>query len=388
MAEVDAGAPPPDPEKPSDDEETGPSDFFKSILDKIVRGEVPHLQPRPPRSQETVYEMPSWLGHPAETARGPAQGDTHFAGAWIERELRLDEPPYRVAILPDGRSVAYSFSRGLAVWSLRERRHGLTKSLETILFPRLVEPVMGTALALHRLPYFGVPYERVAIYHLAVGLTLGTVGRKPEPHSTVMTISGDQRRVVIGRVDGKIEVLDARRPDRPRVPRGRGHRDRVTALASNQDGRVVVSGGGDGTLWVWDLEADSGQLLSFGGHVNGVAQVWVDGPGRQVVSLGAGGTLRRWEASKTGVVHRLSVETGGDRMALDEAGRIAAVWRSEGSAVELWQLADGDRLTEVDRRATAGVTLSAKGRRMALGTGESLSVWRLEWRPGGEAEPA
>ena len=105
------------------------------------------------------------------------------------------------------------------------------------------------------------------------------------------------------------------------------------------------------------------------------------------MSLGAGGTLRRWEASERGVEHRLSVETGGNRMALDKAGRIAAVWRSDGPAVELWQLADGDRLAALDCEAKAGASLSARGRRLAVGTGESLAVWRLEWRSGEEAEP-
>ena len=68
----------------------------------------------------------------------------------------------------------------------------------------------------------------------------------------------------------------------------------VNAVAVTPDGHKVVSGSGDNTLKVWDLESGK-LLLSLEGHTNVVTTVVVTPDGRKVVSGSWDKTLKAWD---------------------------------------------------------------------------------------------
>ncbi len=73
----------------------------------------------------------------------------------------------------------------------------------------------------------------------------------------------------------------------------RGHSGPVLCVAFWSDGRLLISGGADGTVRLWRAE-DGEELTRFRGHDGPVRAVAVSPDGRTAFSGGADGTIRRW----------------------------------------------------------------------------------------------
>ena len=79
-----------------------------------------------------------------------------------------------------------------------------------------------------------------------------------------------------------------------------GHRDGVNSVALSGDGRFIVSGSGDGTVAVWDLQTGE-RLHELTGHHGGVSSVALSGDGRYIVS--ASDWMGRWRCGTSRPVH-------------------------------------------------------------------------------------
>jgi WD40 repeat protein len=101
-------------------------------------------------------------------------------------------------------------------------------------------------------------------------------------------------------------------------------------VALSADGRLLASCGGDGTVRLWSLtgvtdregmpgvqaEVGSGQLLaSLQGHTGAVRGVALSADGQLVVSGGYDGTVRLWEASTGACLRTLQAERRYERLA-------------------------------------------------------------------------
>ena len=82
--------------------------------------------------------------------------------------------------------------------------------------------------------------------------------------------------------------------------------DRLLQLAT--DGRQIVSGGGDGTVRLWD---ETGRLLaSWQGHARTVFSVGLSGNAHVAAGGGEDGRLRLWEAGVGRPISTLQGQTG------------------------------------------------------------------------------
>jgi WD40 repeat protein len=213
-----------------------------------------------------------------------------------------------------------------------------------------------------------------------------------------------------------------------------GHGGAVSSVAWSPEGLRVATAGLDGSIKIWGLiEGDGRELFALSAHdtqrelaaisfspdgnrllsgdvASTSALVWHVGvergaevanlPGAglhqgkarfsadDLVATGGNGTVVVWDAStwrpspigEPAAPHPLSVAPGVplatpydvERLSLDPTGQLAAVVRSEGGSVEIWDLDRGVKVATVPAAGAPAVAWSPSGERLAVG----------EWGPG------
>ena len=119
-----------------------------------------------------------------------------------------------------------------------------------------------------------------------------------------------------------------------------GHTDFVSTVAITADGRRAVSGSGDKTLRIWDLELGRCKKI-LQGHTLAVTSVALTVDGNTAVSGSSDNTLRVWEV-ETGRCLRILTghKKGVTDIALTADGRIA-VSGSEDRTFKQWEIETG-----------------------------------------------
>ncbi|KAL5398913.1 hypothetical protein PMIN04_009478 [Paraphaeosphaeria minitans] len=112
--------------------------------------------------------------------------------------------------------------------------------------------------------------------------------------------SGDGREIVAGTGDNSVYVYDIER--RQSVLRIPGHEDDVNAVCfgDSQSPHILYSGSDDTTIKVWDRRSmgDGREAGVFLGHTEGLTYVDSKGDGRYVLSNGKDQTAKLWDLRK------------------------------------------------------------------------------------------
>eukprot|EP00741_Cyanophora_paradoxa_P018442 tig00021070_g17805.t1 len=163
-------------------------------------------------------------------------------------------------------------------------------------------------------------------------------------------------------------------------PALRGHEDYVNAVAITRDGKRAVSGSGDSTLRVWDLESGV-ELRRLAGHEDGVSSVAILPDGKRAVSGGSDKRLRVWDLESGAELRCLAGHEGSvSSVAILPDGK-RAVSGSSDKTLRVWDLESGAELRRLaghEGRVTS-VAISPDGKRAVSGSGDStLRMWDLE----------
>jgi WD40 repeat protein len=274
-----------------------------------------------------------------------------------------------VAVSPDGRWLAAGADDvRVHLWPLPEGLDGTSASaLLGAIGPKLL------TLA------FDATGERLATGDMDGRLRPWDLGAElPEPITLeqaggrVLAVGFDARgaRLAATTLHG-LRLWDLSGADAPRpLLSGKGHGERVTAVAASPDARLIASGDGDGGLLLWDA-ASGRELARLPAGDAAISALTFAGDGARLASGDGDGTVRVWDSSA-------GAERASLRTTLPGNGRVAAlaftdadtrlVIASGSGAARALDLADGTAHTLAPYASQVDVlAMDRGGRLLALG---------------------
>jgi WD40 repeat protein len=159
-----------------------------------------------------------------------------------------------------------------------------------------------------------------------------------------------------------------------------GHTGSVACLAVVPDGSLLVTGGEDKTVRIWEVTSGK-QLRAFQGHLGKVSAVAARGDGKQVASASEDGAIRVWDMA-TDDEHRSMTEAGdslwavafspnGKRVAAAGADRSVRVYDPETGKLEA-------TLAGAKSPVTSLAFLPDSNRLVAAGGDQVVVVWDVD----------
>jgi WD40 repeat protein/transcriptional regulator with XRE-family HTH domain len=282
-------------------------------------------------------------------------------------------PLFGVAFSPDGRRLATTGEDGTArLWGWTGR--GPSRGAPLVL--------RGDRVAKWS-PAFSPDGRRLAAACIDHSVRVWDVTGRRAPivlrghRGTVWTVAfSHDGRLASASDDGTVRVWDLAQRHAPVVLRG--HKGRALGVAFSPDGRQLASGGGDGTVRLWDRR----NPVVLRGHESSVESVAFSPNGRRLASASTDGTVRSWKTTGAPDHHPVVLRGHDDTVesvAFSPDGRRVASTGNDGT-VRIWSAA-----SEVDPIVLRGhdgpvwsVAFTPDGRQVASAGGDgTVRLWDL-----------
>jgi hypothetical protein len=226
-------------------------------------------------------------------AIGCADGITRL---WRAGTAQLDDLPGRdekvssVAVNSDGSLVGWGYADGVV--RLYDSITRLHRTIDTnvdldVGFHRSVRAIAfdGKDGCLVTAGHSGA----VRVWETSTCQLLATL-KEPGQAVGAMAVSPSGKLIAIGDVEGRLEFLNRHSGETRMLA---GHVDSVLALAFGTDDRILVSGGRDRLVKIWDTAAGTGSIEMT--DLNGwVRTVVFSADGSGITAIDGGGTIAAW----------------------------------------------------------------------------------------------
>ncbi|KAG8794957.1 hypothetical protein FRC16_010287, partial [Serendipita sp. 398] len=163
----------------------------------------------------------------------------------------------------------------------------------------------------------------------------------------------------------------------------RGHTGAVLSVAYSPDGHRIISGSGDTTIRMWDVETGAAVGEPLEGHTNWISSVAYSPDGRRIISGSDDNTIRMWDA-ETGAAIGKPLEGHTNRIssvAFSPDGRHIISGSYDGT-IRMWDAETGAAVGEPLEGHTdqiCSVTYSPDGRQIISGSYDgTIRMWDAE----------